>query len=167
MTSNFYTSQNCKYPFQEIAQSIHTGTKLPYNIKVVRGRATLGVSGIGGVVVIYDMQDSTKPIIFNPNSAVLNVGLIASTTITTAGLDTSLTVGVGATGSGVISNEIASAIPMANVNAGCAVKYGAIGGVGTNAVADNTVTFSQPYLANGAVETTAGVVDLTFLLLEC
>lgn len=166
MSSLFYTTQKCVHPMLEVAPFLETGTKLPYNMKIYRGRATLG--GVAaGTFRIYDV-DTTQQIMFPRNCFVLVVGLLSSTTLATVS-NQAVTVGLGVNNTTpAITTAIASTISPASINLGCAVKYGDYAGAGTNSVASAVGSTNNvyPFVSYTGTTLTAGVIQLTFVVIE-
>lgn len=163
-------TRTMRCPLHEIAPHIQTGTKLPYNMKIIRGKITF----VAGTTVYRLLDIQTDAILaLDPNTIVICAGLYTVSPLTGGNtFDLGLSVTDLGTALPVFTNALTSSIPVANINAGCAVKYGTIGGADQTTCigyAANLTNGTVPVIrtnAGGGGVATAGSIHVTLLAMS-
>lgn len=171
MSLNIETNETraMKYPTHEVAPYIETGTKLPYNLKIVKGQVLIPNATAKRLTDV-----STGAIVTLPRNCVVIAGAIVQTSSLTSAsgctFEVALSVTVPPATPVVMTKSIASAIPLANVVAGCAFKYGIVAAADQSSCIGPSVDSSGDYWpavqTTGGTAPTAGAVLVTLVVME-
>ncbi len=165
MTSLFYTTQSTKYPLDTVAPYLQSGNKLPYNLKVVRGYATLAVAAT--TYVFTDWNTGTT-ICLKPNSAILAIGVTRSVA---GGGGSTITFGYSAdsTAPALAGNNYAI-VTTPVIDLGIVCKSGTVGQASQATCTGESANASSGYfpavLTDGVAISSPITIICTFLVLE-